>query len=318
MGLHRYHVISMGFIDTLIHLFIPRQTNNHRAKLLQIDALSLYLLFFIFCNIILRVVHQAAPTVLGYASNIYVNQLLDDTNKKRVDAGLNPVVLNSQLSQAALSKAQNMFSENYWAHNSPSGKTPWDFINTSGYHYTLAGENLAKNFMDSQGVVDAWMASPSHRDNIMKSGYRDVGFAVVNGVLNGEETTLVVQMFGSTSSVVSAKPAVPIAEGRSVEAPQPVIPADNSDKINPQKDLVPPKTIPMVSGVSNKPLFNLTIINKVLMYGFAVIMIVVLAIDAFIVSRKRIVRVAGHNLGHILFFITLVVISIFSYTGSIL
>src|SRR3989338_7182361 len=115
--------------------------------------------------------------------------------------------LNPELSLAAEKKAEDMFARNYWAHNGPNGSTPWDFIKGAGYTYIYAGENLAKDFQNSNDVVQAWMKSPSHRENILRKEYQDIGFAVVNGVLNGEETTLVIQMFGvSSSKSVAAKP----------------------------------------------------------------------------------------------------------------
>ncbi|MCX8008608.1 MAG: CAP domain-containing protein, partial [Patescibacteria group bacterium] len=167
------------------HFFIPHHGNNHRAKALHLDLMTIYILLFAIVNIGLRSLHQKFPDILGYATNIQVQQLLQKTNEKRIEAGLRPLVLNQQLSQAAAKKAQDMFAKNYWAHIAPDGRTPWDFILAAGYKYSVAGENLAKNFQDSESVVNAWMASPTHRDNILKSSYRDVGFAVVNGRLQG-------------------------------------------------------------------------------------------------------------------------------------
>src|SRR3972149_9762200 len=96
-----------------------------------------------------------------------------------------------------------MFQENYWSHYSPDGKTPWDVILGAGYKYEYAGENLAKNFLFSNGFVDAVMNSTTHRDNLLKKEYTEVGYAIVNGTLNGEQTTLVVQEFGKPMTSVS-------------------------------------------------------------------------------------------------------------------
>src|SRR5450830_1198614 len=161
----------MARINLFLHLFIPQHTNNHRAKALHVDALLVYVLMFALFNLGIRAAHKVAPSVLGYATDINVQQLLAGTNAKRQEAGLGPLTFNSTLSVAAANKAADMFAKNYWAHNSPTGSTPWDFITGAGYHYTVAGENLAKNFSNSQGVVDAWMASPSHRANVLKAGY---------------------------------------------------------------------------------------------------------------------------------------------------
>jgi hypothetical protein len=90
-----------------------------------------------------------------------------------------------------------MFKLQYWAHYGPNKESPWQFILQSGYTYAYAGENLAKGFSDSQSVHDAWMASPTHRANIMDPQFQEVGIATVKGNLLGAEVFLVVQMFGS-------------------------------------------------------------------------------------------------------------------------
>jgi hypothetical protein len=319
--------------DIWTHLFLPHHTNNHKAKVLQIDALFIYLLFFVIFNVTVRTIHKEAPQVLGYATSIYVEQLLSDTNEVRKNAGLSPLILNSQLSQAAADKAQYMFSHNFWAHNSPDGKTPWEFISATGYKYTVAGENLAKNFNDSQGVVDAWVASPSHRDNLLKSSYRDVGFAVLNGVLNGEETTLVVQMFGSTESIIANKPPVVPVQAAKVEPKTGINqPSNATDQVIPVKinavpdAIMPPSqnlqntSIQMVagSGIKLTPFINLNTVVKSVSLAFTSMLIILFIIDMFVVTRKRIVRVTGHSLAHILFFISLTIILTLSVPGVII
>lgn len=188
----------MGKIFSFFHhLFVPSENNDYQAKAIHLDFLSFYLIFALFLTFSYRLFSQTGLNVLGLATDITVEKLYQLTNEVRGKYNLPPLNYNEKLSQAAYLKAQDMFAKNYWAHYAPDGKTPWEFILKVGYQYEYAGENLAKNFLFSQGVVDAWMDSPSHRENILKKEYQEVGFAVVNGVLNGEETTLVVQMFAS-------------------------------------------------------------------------------------------------------------------------
>jgi hypothetical protein len=286
----------MARINYLLHFFIPQHTNNHRAKALHIDSLLVYVLLFALFNLGIRAVHKAVPDVLGYATDINVQQLLAGTNAKRQEAGLGPLTLNSTLSVAAANKAADMFAKNYWAHNSPTGATPWDFISGAGYHYTVAGENLAKNFSTGGGVVDAWMASPSHRANLLKSGYRDVGFAVVNGTLNGEETTLVVQMFGATPGELAAAAPTPPT--------QPVVVPEEAASANVPAPAVQPVQQPAVSGfqsVNTQPLFNIPTVSRDLVFAFVGILMGVLFVDAWVASRRHAVRIAGHNIAHMLF-----------------
>lgn len=292
----------MSLVTSFRHFFIPQHTNNHRAKALHVDALLIYVLLFALFNLGIRAAHKIVPDVLGYATDINVQQLLGGTNAKRQEAGLSPLALNSTLSVAAANKAADMFAKNYWAHNSPAGATPWDFITGAGYRYTVAGENLAKNFSTSQAVVDAWMASPSHRANILKSNYRDVGLAVVNGTLNGEETTLVVEMFGATSGELAAAPTPPTQPAR-LPARQVVVPKEAA-VVNEPAPTVQPIQQPAISGfqsVNVQPLLNIPTVSRDLVFAFVGILMGVLLVDAWVASRRHVVRIAGHNIAHILF-----------------
>ena len=178
------------------HYFLPHHTNNHRAKLLHPSGLAVFLLIALLLHGIVNTISRTRPEVLGIATNINVEELLEHTNEKRVAEGLQPLTLDPQLSMAAEEKAHYMFENDFWAHTAPDGTTPWEFFKRANYQYLHAGENLAKEFDDSSSVVDAWIASPTHKANLLKREYRDIGFAVVNGTLNGTETTLVVQLFG--------------------------------------------------------------------------------------------------------------------------
>ena len=281
----------------LRHFFLPHHTNNHRAKALHIDSLLCYVLLFAIMNLSIKIIHRDFPSVLGYATDIRVDALLASTNAKRISLGLNPLKLNATLSQAAAAKATDMFANDYWAHNSPQGKTPWSFIVNSGYKYTIAGENLAKNFSTSGGVVDAWMASPTHKDNIVKPGYQDIGFAIVNGVLNGEETTLVVQMFGAGEASIAEVPKV-----------ETVIPEVASAVVESN----------VFSQSTFKPILNIPTVTRDITFMFIGLIVGVLVLDGIVVSRKKIVRVAGHNIAHILFFLTFFIALTMVQRGALL
>lgn len=121
-----------------------------------------------------------AASAASQSSAISQSALLNDLNKERRAHGLIALKLNYRLNSAALNKGRDMAAQDYWSHYSPSGKTPWQFISASGYRYRAAGENLAYGFVSAADVDSSWMASPSHRANILGAKYRDVGFAVVH------------------------------------------------------------------------------------------------------------------------------------------
>lgn len=299
--------------------------------MLHTDALLFYVLLFALINFGLRTVHTVMPDVLGYATDIHVEALLADTNAERIKAGLSPLTMNAQLSDAAARKAQDMFAKNYWAHNSPSGSTPWDFISAAGYRYTVAGENLAKNFSTSGAVVSAWKASPTHWANIIKPSYKEIGFAIVNGKLNGEETTLVVQMFGTSTASIASRPlptATPIVIGRAEATVAPTVTATPTltgiaeQPAVPQVAAAEPTTAsaeqPAFAGVTKTPAINIPTLTRDIVFVFAGVLMGVLLLDAWIVSRKKIVRIAGHNIAHFLFLSAIVVLASMAGRGVLL
>jgi len=183
------------------NFFIPTEKNKYKPYLLRKIALVAYSLLLIFVNSFGGIfgIDQAQ------ASNITPGNIIELTNQERAANGLNTLKENSSLAAAALAKANNMFEVQYWDHFGPNGETPWQFIRAEGYNYVYAGENLAKGFQTSEGVQEAWMASPTHAANILSANYKDIGVAVVQGTLLGKQTTLVVQMFGNlTTEVASA------------------------------------------------------------------------------------------------------------------
>lgn len=183
------------------HHFVPHKEKKSRANLLNHKAFYFYSLLFLLFLGIINISKNLAPGVLGYSSDIKVRELLNLTNEKREKEGKKPLILSEKLSKAAEQKANYMFEKNFWAHTAPDGVEPWSFILNEEYDYSYAGENLARNFYYSREVVEAWIKSPSHRENLLSSNYDEVGFAVVDGILDGYETTLVVQMFGRPKDI---------------------------------------------------------------------------------------------------------------------
>jgi len=131
------------------------------------------------------------------ASDITTEKVVELTNVSRAEAGESTLIVNSKLSQAAGAKAEDMIANNYFSHTSPAGTTPWSWIQKEDYDYVYAGENLAMDFFSAEKMEDAWMASPTHRANILNQNYHEIGTAVKEGNINGHETTLAVVMFGS-------------------------------------------------------------------------------------------------------------------------
>ena len=195
---------------------IPHKKNGYRPHLIR--RYGLVATIFVIIGLQLGFNGATTGNVLGHESDITINSLLAQTNQSRVQAGETPLKLNDKLDQAAYLKAQDMFAKQYWAHNAPDGTEPWKWLGDVGYNYNEAGENLAKNFTSTGAIMTAWLNSPEHKANILKSDYQDVGFAVVSGELAGQPTSLVVALYGlSAESAVagvqtSFSGAVPISQ----------------------------------------------------------------------------------------------------------
>lgn len=193
------------------HWFIASRRNKFHPVALRPVGLAVFAALFVSIPFLYNVTSAKNMQVLGYATNVTVADVHALSNQERTNNGLAGLNLNGALSSAALAKANDMIAKDYWAHIAPDGTTPWAFISGAGYQYTVAGENLAKNFSFSGGVVAGWMGSATHRANVLGSGYQDVGYAVVNGVLQGSETTLVVAMYATHYTAPAPAPAPTVA-----------------------------------------------------------------------------------------------------------
>jgi uncharacterized protein YkwD len=119
------------------------------------------------------------------------------TNINRVKESLQPLLQNSYLDISAEKKAKDILAKQYFAHTAPDGKGAGDLVAETGYSYILVGENLALGgFGSNQEIVDAWMASPGHRENILNKRFWEIGVGVAQGLYEGHEVWVAVQHFG--------------------------------------------------------------------------------------------------------------------------
>ena len=129
------------------------------------------------------------------------NKLIFLTNQERLKNHLAPLFPNQTLAQAALNKASDLFNEQYFAHNSPAGKKFSAWIKEVNYSYLIVGENLAEGFSADDKIIQAWMNSPTHRQNILRPEFKEIGMAVMKGELKGKKTKMVVQIFGAAAEL---------------------------------------------------------------------------------------------------------------------
>lgn len=109
----------------------------------------------------------------------FEKQVVDLTNAERAKEGLKPLEMHSPLMEVAQAKSEDMAKNNYFSHTSPTYGSPFDQIKSAGISYRSAGENIAQGQRTPQQVVQAWMESPGHRQNIMNANYTHIGVGFV-------------------------------------------------------------------------------------------------------------------------------------------
>jgi len=121
-----------------------------------------------------------------------ISQVINLTNKERAAQGLSPLKSDSQLNKLAQIKAEDMARNGYFSHTSPTYGSAFDMMNTYGISYKTAGENIAKGQKNAHTVMDGWMNSSGHRENILNSFYSEIG---VGYAVDSRGTTYWVQLF---------------------------------------------------------------------------------------------------------------------------
>lgn len=184
-------------------LFIPSEENGFKPTFLE--RLSMGVMFAL---VLLSFVAANVQALLWIGSEYLVSTVLPSiivelTNDSRSENTLNVLVRSPVLDAAAQMKAEHMAEHEYFAHYSPDGTSPWYWFDQVSYDFVHAGENLAVHFTDSGDVVEAWMQSPSHRDNILNGNYTEIGVGTAQGEYKGFPTVYVVQLFGTPRADVS-------------------------------------------------------------------------------------------------------------------
>jgi uncharacterized protein YkwD len=108
-------------------------------------------------------------------------KILDLTNKEREKANLPPLKPNPMLFEAARAHSANMARKGEMTHEL-DGKNPAQRVQATGYEYSWVGENIASGVNWSlDSVVQGWMNSKPHRDNILNDKFEEIGLGVARG-----------------------------------------------------------------------------------------------------------------------------------------
>lgn len=199
VGTHCVRIGKHVYCEVSDH-FIPHERNNHHPHVLKHRVLFGYSAFVILLKALVLVAPIALPSSSLYSSAITAQNIVDLTNQTRVNLDIAKLTTNAKLAEAARQKARDMLAKQYFAHTSPGGTTPWDWLKKVGYDYRYSGENLAVHYETAEDVQVGWLASPTHRANIVNPRYTEIGVGVAIGQFEGAEATLVVQFFGNPAA----------------------------------------------------------------------------------------------------------------------
>ncbi|MEO6728675.1 MAG: CAP domain-containing protein [Candidatus Dojkabacteria bacterium] len=181
----------------MLNHLIPTKDNNNRAKLLSNKVLAVIAIGLLSFNLLTPVNLNAQAD----SEKITRESLLVKHNEFRKEHNLGELRINTLLNLSAQNKANEMLRNDCWSHYCPDNRSPWEFFNDAGYDYSFAGENLAEGYYTIEKVITAWINSETHRDNMLRDKYTEVGFGIAQGQYqNNESNVIVVAHFGTLKS----------------------------------------------------------------------------------------------------------------------
>jgi len=139
----------------------------------------------------------------SYAASIEIQppsikseEIIKLTNLERKKHNLNELKYSPQLARLAEIRIIDMKAQHYFSHTNPQGEGLRYFLKQIDYDYLIAGENLAINFYDNHEVVQAWMGSSSHKNNILNPLYKEIG--VWHGIaeIGGKDRMIIAMILG--------------------------------------------------------------------------------------------------------------------------
>jgi hypothetical protein len=235
--------------------------NAHSPDTLQKVSMSLMVVLILLTFILANVHALLWQSSQWLVSTVLPAVVVDLTNDERADIAAAPLRRNSTLDAAAQLKAQHMADNQYFAHFAPDGTSPWHWFSKAGYSYAHAGENLAIHFTDSSELVEAWMKSPKHRENIVNTVYTEIGVGTAKGSYDGYDTVYVVQLFGTPAVTTLSEKTPVVAKNDTVVRTATTTPATTTTQVaGIADDVVPvvPNVPVAVSSKSKELSFNQT------------------------------------------------------------
>src|SRR3989344_6717682 len=187
----------------IANFFLPSETNNYRPAVLSYKAFLIYGIILL----LLRLLLGALP---ADSAAVDSSTLMNLINQERISRNLVSLVTHQSLLAASVQKSQDMIDRDYFAHVNPDGDYVWPLITGAGYgQYKILGENLAVDFATSEGMIKAWLDSPTHRANLLHDEFLEQGLTALYGDYKGRYTNLTASLFGAR---IASAPKTQIAQ----------------------------------------------------------------------------------------------------------
>lgn len=157
------------------------------------------------------------------------DDIISLTNEFRKEKGLVALIKNEKLMESAKMKAEDMRDQKYFAHTSPNGVELWNLIQKVNYEYSVIAENIAEGYFSAETVVEAWMNSEGHRENILSVDLEEIGVAILEiENKDNKKSYVLVQHFATPQKEVLIKENIQIICEKKVR--------ENCSKIEEKKD----------------------------------------------------------------------------------
>lgn len=119
------------------------------------------------------------------------------TNERRLESGLSPLSMTVGLWEAACTRCSELHT--LVEHVRPDGRSCFTVLDEHGISFVTAGENIAAGQPDAASIVEAWMGSPAHRENILNGSFSHLGASYLAGALGDEYISYWSQLFADDS-----------------------------------------------------------------------------------------------------------------------
>ena len=162
-----------------------------------------HILFMLGVFILLIGVTVMTPLNNGITKAFGVSDIIRLSNQARDQLNHKPLATNTKLMNAAQLKAEDMAKQQYFAHTAPDGTVAWDYFKKVDYSYEVAGENLAITNETADAVINGWLNSPTHRENLLSNQYTDfgIGMSTFGDYQGHNNTVVIVALYGRQASV---------------------------------------------------------------------------------------------------------------------